>query len=438
MSAEVGQGTLFLPEDTYRVSALCEEIQVLLQQAYPDIWVAGEIQRLKESRAGHLYFEMVEKGRADDIIGRIGAVIYRADLQRVRKMLAESDQVLSEGLEIRCRGNLDFYPAGGRLQYIVREVDPIFTLGLLERRRQELLADLGRRDLLDRNRRLSLPRIPLEIGLVTSIESAAYHDFLSSLRESGFGFRVAVAAAAVQGDRSEAEIRRGLRQLSNRPGLGCIVMIRGGGSRSDLAAFDSRAVAEAVCFSPLPVLTGLGHQIDQSVADIVAHQAFKTPTSVADFLVGRVSASERELVRVRRGLVTAGGLRIAVVRQMLQQIRSALASAGPRRAQAAKTAARFASRRLVDLSQSRNRENRVRIESLSRLLEQLSPQRTLRRGFSITRHSGGRALRRAENVAVDEILTTELAVGTLRSRVTEVGSLRGGAEQERECGLSER
>ncbi len=431
MSAEVGQGTLFLPEDTYRVSVLCEEIQAVLEQAYPNIWLAGEIQRLKESQAGHLYFEMVEKGRADQIIGRIGAVIYRADLQRVRKTLAESDQVLTEGLEIRCRGNLDFYPAGGRLQYVVREVDPVFTLGLLERRRQALLADLGNRDLLDRNRRLSLPQIPLEIGLVTSVESAAYHDFLSSLRESGFGFRVAVAAAAVQGDRAETEIRRGLRQLSARPGLGCIVMIRGGGSRSDLAAFDSRAVAEAVCFSPLPVLTGLGHQIDQSVADIVAHQAFKTPTSVADFLVGQVSESEREMVEVQRRLATAGGLRIAVAQQIHRQIGAELASAGPRRVQLAKSATRFACRRLVDLSQSRNRENRVRIESLSRLLEQLSPQRTLRRGFSITR-SGGRALRCAENVAVDEILTTELAVGTLRSRVTERGSLRGEADGVRD------
>ena len=454
------QSGLFLPADTYRVSVLAAEIKGVLQHAYSSIWVAGEAQRLRPHSNGHLYLELVEKGAGDRIVGRLEGVVWRRDLQRIRRSL-ESDELLREGQEIRCRGNLDFYPGGGRLQFVIREIDPVFTIGLLARRRQEVLVDLRRRRLADLNGEHELAAVPLQVGLVTAPDSAAYHDFLSSVQESGLGFRVAFAPASVQGPRAESEIARALRRLGAMPGLDCLALIRGGGSRSDLAAFDSLAVSETICASPLPVLTGLGHEIDQSVSDVVAHTSFKTPTAVAEFLVQRIAEQEGRLGRAREALrrqalapiqtgrkavhhavlglraaelrvgeagvrlqglgnrlCRASGRRLNAGREGSSRLAGRLAALGPRSLDVARSSRQMVLQRLVDLSRARSRESGARLEALARLVRELSPHRTLRRGFSITRDASGRAVRTAVQVELEDELTTELASGTLSSRVT--------------------
>ncbi|HKI86173.1 MAG TPA: exodeoxyribonuclease VII large subunit, partial [Thermoanaerobaculia bacterium] len=218
-----------------------------MAQGFPSIWVVGEIQRLKASQRGHLYFELVEKGERDEIVGKIDAVAWRSDHQRIRHLLEEQGQHLADGQQIRCRGGVDFYPAGGRLQLVVRDVDPVFTLGMLERRRRETLAALEAAGKIGLNRKLPLSPIPLSVALITSQGSAAYHDFLSVLEASGLAFSVLLLHAAVQGKEAEREISSALNTLPALSGIDCAVLIRGGGSRSDLAAFDSRVIAEAIC-----------------------------------------------------------------------------------------------------------------------------------------------------------------------------------------------
>src|SRR5262245_1036638 len=127
---------------TFTVSQLGEEVRAFLGEAFPGVWVMGELQRLRPSRNGHLYFELVEKGHADQIVGKVEAVVWRTDVQRLRRELEKSGQSLQEGMTVRCLGAVEFYAPGGRLQLTVREVDPLFTLGLLARRRQETLAAL--------------------------------------------------------------------------------------------------------------------------------------------------------------------------------------------------------------------------------------------------------------------------------------------------------
>jgi exodeoxyribonuclease VII large subunit len=233
----------------------------------------------------------VEKGDGDRIVGVLSAVVWKGEFLRLRAILDRAGAKLADGQKVRCRVAVDFYPPGGRLQVQVREIDPSFTLGELARRREETIAALAAAGLLERNKALPLPAIPLSIGLVTSGGSAAYHDFLATLRESGYGFRVLFVHAAVQGPEAEAGIPSALA-LAAASGCDLLVLIRGGGSKSDLAAFDSRAVAEAVAIAALPVLTGLGHEIDESVADLAAHRSFKTPTKAAEFLVATVAAAE--------------------------------------------------------------------------------------------------------------------------------------------------
>ena len=448
-------------EETYSVSALCEEVRDLLQQAYTEVWVVGEVNRVREHRSGHFYFELIEKGEDDQITAKMEAVSWRNDYRRIQQVLADSDQKIIEGQEIRCRGRLDFYPPFGRLQFVVREVDPVFTLGLMARRRQETLTALTKAGLLDRNRGQKLADLPLRIGLVTSHESAAYHDFLSSLKESGYGFQVLFVHAAVQGRDAETEIASALSWLQDGQ-IDCLALIRGGGSRADLAVFDSRRVAEAIASFPAPVLTGLGHEIDRAIADLTAHTAFKTPTKVAEFLVERVAGAERAVAdlgsslghlgmgwlrqgrqvlgRAERGLITARH-RLGAARTELEHLAHRLPRAAghtldsyrrhllnvPRRLAVASPLPLERSRqhpvrlveRIVGKSEWRLRELATRLSGWERLCVQLAPERTLERGFSITRDSQGRAVVDPEQVTPGERIISQLAGGRLASRVEE-------------------
>ena len=433
-----------------------------MEHAFPSVWVAGEVQRVRESRAGHLYLELVEKGDRDRIEGRLEAVVWRSDLERIRRLLDREGQSIVDGSQIRCRCNLDFYGPSGRLQAVIRRVDPVFTLGLLARRRRETLQALEAAGLLERNRSLPLAEIPLRVGLVTSADSAAYHDFLSTLREGPYGFRVLFVHAAVQGQEAERQVASALRGLSSA-GVDCIALVRGGGSRSDLAAFDSRAIAEAVARCRVPVLTGLGHEIDQAIADIVAHTALKTPTRAAEMLVARVAAADQQLGSIRDRLLREAAEPLREARRRLERAERASRAASSRlraadarvrsigdaltrvvryRLDAARrrrrdlvgrlslAAPRSTARqdarlgrnagRLASGGRARVAETKARLAGLARLMRGLAPERTLRRGFSITRDAAGRALRAPVQVASGEIIHTTLAGGDLTSRVEEV------------------
>ncbi len=417
------------------------------------------MQRLRPSQRGHHYFELIEKGAGDEVLAKLEAVAWRRDFERIRRSLAADGQKLSEGHAIRCRCDLDFYPPFGRLQLVVREVDPTFSLGLLARRRRETLAALEAGGLLERNKRLELPALPLRIVLVTSADSAAYHDFVSTLGESGYGFRVLLVHAAVQGQAAESEIASALAAVAGLD-ADCVALIRGGGSRTDLAVFDSRRVAEAVARCPLPVLTGLGHQTDRSIADLAAHTALKTPTKAAERLIERVREADTAVAAIGRDLPRAARERLGEAREWLGAVerglgltRFRLRAAAERRHGLAGQLANAARRRLrreteratglaprlcragaaalarqsalperlggemVAAARLLLREAAARTEGQARLVQQLAPQRTLERGFTITRDAAGRAVKQAGRLRPGDRLVTSFADGETRSRV---------------------
>lgn len=346
------------------------------------------------------------------------------------------------------------------MQLVVREVDPVFTLGMLERRRRETLAALEAAGKIERNRRLPLSPIPLSLALITSEGSAAYHDFLAVLEASGYGFEILLLHAAVQGKDAEREISSAFGSLPSLPDLDCAVLIRGGGSRSDLAAFDSRIIAEAIAAAPVPVITGLGHEIDRSIADLLAHTASTTPTKAAELLVDRVRASEQHLaelgIRLERSAShTLTGAAYAVERAILrlraasERVRSAwnrlaqlvvnlragaltslgseerrrrdlgarLALSAPRLLTRRRRQPEILAERIASLTQSQLRGIRAMLTERTRLCRDLEPQRTLTRGFSITRDAEGRAIRDARTVRVGSRIATELTHGRIASRV---------------------
>jgi exodeoxyribonuclease VII large subunit len=446
---------------TYSVSQLGAELRMVLGEAFPGVWVAGELQRLRETRNGHVFFELVEKGRGDEVVGKLEAVIWRTDYQRVRRDLARAGQRLAEGVAVRCLAQADFYAPSGRLQLTVREVDPVFSAGMMAQRRQETLDALVAAGLLDRNKALHLSPVAMAIGLVTSHGSAAFHDFVATLRESGLGFRIFLVHAAVQGREAERDIPAALRAAAALP-VDCVVLVRGGGARSELAVFDSRQIAEAIATLRVPVLTGLGHEIDLSVADLVAHSAVKTPTGVAELLVRRVETAGRELEALGEGLRRTVEQRLRDAREALGRAERDVAHAGARigrermrvveaarllgaiagqrlrhagrgvertAAALAASAPRLVQRRhrqwstlaagLLRAAPAPARRAAERCAALERLAAQLAPDRVLARGFSITRNERGVVLRDPTQAVPGERLVTQLAAGTLGSRVEE-------------------
>ncbi len=423
------------------------------------MWVAGEVERVRESQRGHLYFELVEKGAGDRIAAKLDAVLWRRNHQLVRRRLAAAGQELRDGLTIRCRARVDFYPEGGRLQIVVEEIDPLFTLGLLARRRRETLAALEAAGLTEENSRLRLAAVPLAIGLVTSEGSAAYHDFLTGLAESGYGFRVAFAHAAMQGREAEREVSSALSRLG-RLDLDAVALVRGGGSRADLAAFDSRRIAEAVARSRWPVITGLGHEIDRSIADAVSHTAAKTPTKVAELLVEKVRAADLALLACEQGLTrvadgqlrraeeilrryerlaevararlreagralgaVAGGLerlgerRLGEAQRLLAGLADRLAVAAPRLLERRREQPERLIERLAGTAAVRVREARTRLEGLARLRHALAPERLLERGYSVTRDSDGAIVKDPRRLRAGDLIISQLAGGSVTSRV---------------------
>jgi exodeoxyribonuclease VII large subunit len=270
-------------------------------------------------RGSHIYFDLMEKDPGDESrpLSKISMVIWRGTRSRLRRQLEAlgGPEVELDDLQVYFEVSVNYYVPGGRLSLVVEGVDLEASLGAAKLDRDRILRLLASEGLLEKNRAVPLPAVPLRLGLITSVESAAYHDFIKELDLAGIAFTLSCIDARVQGPDQRGDMDAAFTRLEGRVrSLDAVILIRGGGSRSDLAGFDAEELARRIAGCPLPVLTGIGHEIDRSVADEVTHQAFKTPTAVAQFLVQRVEnwllkmddtaldirrAGERHLLRER-------------------------------------------------------------------------------------------------------------------------------------------
>ncbi len=427
-------------EQTYRVSELDQAIAQALADAFPrKVWVRGEIAQYRASANGHVYFDLVEKDeRGGHVRAKLSVALFRKDRQGVNRTLRAADVALADGVEVRIRARIDFYPAGGRLQLIMDAVDPVFTVGKLAAERARVLKVLAAEGLLGRQRELALPLVPLRVGLVTSGGSAAYHDFVAELGATGHAFRIVLADVRVQGQSAGRRIVYGLRSLGALD-LDVVVVARGGGARSDLAAFDDELVARAIAACPVPVVTGIGHEVDRTIADEVAHTCAKTPTAAAGVLIEavddfssvlgriahRVSLRARGACTVARRDLLARSTRVRrtvpVVldreRRTIDGRRRRVVEAGGRRARDASARVAGAQRAITTSAVRGLREESRRLEAAEDRLRALDPRRVLERGYTITRTSEGKTVRRAADAPVGSVLDTETGDGTVRSRV---------------------
>jgi len=429
-------------EPTLGVAELNEAINAAVGAAFPrSVWVRGEIQALHVSRNQHCYFELVEQheGR-DQVRAAIRVALFRDDRPSVNRALRDAGLRLADGVEVRIRARVDFWPPAGRLQLVMSGVDPSFTVGRLAADRDRLLRRLAGEGILDRNASRPLPAVPLRVGLVASGGSAAYRDFLEELEGSGYAFEVAHGDVRVQGAAASRRIAWALRRLAGLA-LDVVVVVRGGGARSDLAPFDAEVVARAITEMPVPVVTGIGHETDRTVADEVAHTSTKTPTAAAALLVETVDGYVERLAWVaHRVSARARGVG-ALARRELDGVAARLRRAVPAGLDRERRTVDARRRRAVELGRRATRSGALslarrhdavvasarrgvraataRVGGADARLRALDPRRVLERGYTITRDEQGVLVRAAADVAPGSVLTTETGAGRVRSRVEE-------------------
>ncbi|MGZ4693918.1 MAG: exodeoxyribonuclease VII large subunit, partial [Acidimicrobiales bacterium] len=384
-----------MDEPTFRVSELTDAVQLALDVCFPDeVWVQGEISSLKRSAAGHVYFQLIEPGEAGaPPLAQIAVTLFAKARAEVNATLRGGGGIrMTDGVEIRIRGRLGLYGPQGRLQLRMSAIDPEYTLGRLAGDREQLLQALQAEGLLARNGQLRVAPRPVVVGLATSAGSAAEADFLHELAVSGLAWEVVAVDCRVQGADAERSIVAGLWALAAHP-VEVIALVRGGGARTDLATFDGGLVAREIAATAVPVLTGIGHEIDSSVADQVAHTACKTPTACAAHLVARARGFHDRADQIWAEIAEQARQRLDVESRLLATQGGATARVALAAVVGADQVVTQAGRRLA-LSADRATEHAaLRLASVDARVGALDPRRALERGWSITRRDDGTLVR---------------------------------------------
>lgn len=382
-----------IADSAQSVSELINAINAVLTRQFRDVWVYGEVGKVSQPSSGHVYFDLVEDNDGEKHV--ISVKLWRGVRQRLMPKMQQHDMDIVSGIKVRIRGTPDVYGASGQFGFKMSDIDPRFTLGDLAAQRDEIIAKLKLEGLYDRNRHLALALVPLSIGVVTSKGSAAHADFMKTLEESNIGFTVTLCDVRVQGDGSAEQVAAAITLLGSQPLVDVVAVIRGGGSRTDLATFDNEIVARAVATCRAPVFTGIGHDVDKSIADEVAFSWNKTPTACAVAIVERVNEFVRQ--------VDSAAQRIANV------VLAALANSERRVANAV---GRLRTLRLTVLDAAKSR-----IDLLATEIAGFDPVVLMRRGWSITYNADGKVLKSVKQAKRGDGLTTRVADGAIVSTV---------------------
>ena len=314
----------------FPISAITTRISELLQPAITRrFWVKAEIMSGRE-RGGAFYCDLIETAVNGKIAAKISCTIWSQELTSIRSLFNSKgmDLVLTDGTVVGLQCSLQFSPQYG-ISLRVIDADPSFALGEMELKKREIIERLQKEGLFLPNKECLMPLLPQNIGLISSAGSAAYNDFVQTLTMSGYGFKVYLADAMMQGDQTEKSVLRAMDALCKR-GVDLIVIARGGGSKTDLYFLDNEAVARRIANSIIPVWTGIGHEIDTSVLDYVANKSFKTPTAVAEELVARFIQMQRQLEEAAITLQTVWAYRFRTDRDYLDRAVTGIRQ-GPRK-----------------------------------------------------------------------------------------------------------
>lgn len=279
------------------LSQLTDRIQEVLKFSFDTpVWIRAEISELRENYNGHCYLELVEKdSNSDAILAKTKANIWSTTYRMLKPYFENSTgESLRAGLNILVAVTVEFHGVYG-FSLNIRDIDPVFTIGELAARRLKIIRQLEADGIADMNKLVEMPLLPQRLAIISSATAAGYDDFMNQLHndENQFAFYTKLFPAVMQGDQAESSIIRSLEKIYEHSELfDVVVIIRGGGATTDLACFDSYELALNCAQFPLPVISGIGHQRDVSILDMVAHSSVKTPTAAAEFLISKMKDAE--------------------------------------------------------------------------------------------------------------------------------------------------
>ena len=413
-----------------------EVVETTLTREY---WVEAELAEARESR-GHLYMELVEKDeRSNTPIARASAKCWHSQWMLIQPHFERvTGQRLQAGMKVRLKVYAQFHEVFG-FSWIVSDIDPNFTLGDLARRRQEIIRQLKEEGIFDLQKSLELPLFCQHIAVISSKTAAGFGDFCRQIEESPFDFHIQLFPAIMQGEGVEQSIIAALNEIyGHSEEFDCVVIIRGGGATADMSGFDTLALAENVAQFPLPIITGIGHDRDECVLDMVSFLRVKTPTAAAAFLTDHLQLVADRIEEAENRIAYYASNSIARLKMQLNSIatriptlfslvrtrqearldhlQQSLVASMRRRTEREQERLINCNFQLTTYSNQLLTQSRHRLELLAQRCAALDRQQLLKRGYSITLFQG-KAIRNADMLAAGDEIETRLDKGTIKSIV---------------------
>ena len=419
-------------------SLVVELIDKVMPSSY---WVEAEIADARESK-GHLYLELIEKDESTNIpIARASAKCWRSSWLMIGPHFERVAGVkLRVGLQIMIQVHAQFHAQYG-FSWIIDDINPEYTMGSMARKRNEIIAQLTSEGVFELQRELCLPLFAQRIAVISSASAAGYGDFCNQLQhnEYGFRFQMQLFQAFMQGEQVEQSIVAALNLISTKEDdFDCVVIIRGGGAAADLSGFDTLVLAENVANFPLPVITGIGHERDESILDMVAHTRVKTPTAAAAFLIDHLAATLNRIEQAQISIQRMVEHRIQHEKLHLQQLSThipilfsmvknrenarlddywhALLQRVMLHLQQSKMRVELLSNKVIPATTNKLMAEQHKLQLLEQRVDGVNPERMLRLGYSLT-YKNGYVLRNVNEVKAGDEITTRLEGGIITSVV---------------------
>lgn len=408
---------LSIGKPAFSLYELNTAIKSAVSTVFPEAcWVTAEIAELKCNQRGHCYLELVEKAE-DRTIAQTKATIWAYEYRKlINKFQAATNEPIRTGMKIMFLAAVNYHEVYG-LSLNIRDIDPAYTLGEMALKRKEILDRLRKEGLLEKNKSLRLPAVPQRIAVISSPTAAGYGDFFTQLNANPYGYKFAhiLFPVLVQGQDAGASIVAALRKIGKyRHLFDVVVIIRGGGSAVDLSCFDNYELASQIAACPLPVITGIGHEKDDTVADIVAHTRIKTPTAVAEFLVSGLRSFEESIDDLQGRVKTYSQKLLTDLRYRLNSLARHLAYIPGRTVSLRLNKLVLLQSRVISSARQRIQKGNHTLDTAEQALRLLDPANVLKRGYSITHHNG-KLLKDSSLVGEGAVIETTLFKGSIVS-----------------------
>ena len=392
-----------------------------LEQCLPDeYWIQAELSDVRSNTTGHCYLEFIQKDpRSNSLVAKARGMIWNNIYRLLKPYFEESTgQLFTSGIKVLVKVTVQFHELYG-YSLTVLDIDPTYTFGDMARRRREILLQLEEEGVLTLNKELEMPVLPQRIAVVSSATAAGYGDFCHQLKHNsgGFFFYTELFPALVQGNQVEESVLAALDCINTRISeFDVVVIIRGGGAASDLSGFDTYLLAAACAQFPLPVITGIGHERDDTVLDSVAHTRVKTPTAAAELLIQRVGEAAERLEELSARLQQGAYTLLEQEQRRLVTMQARIPALVHRKLSEARFTLLTAQKDLSQVTQNLLSRQRYRLELLQQRVADNSPEKLLSRGYSITLKDG-KAVTDASLLQPGDQLTTRLLKGEVQSTV---------------------